>query len=360
MINEEGKLNKNVSRRDFLVRSGSVVISSTIGAGILSEKALADSSQTQIADKHPEAVQPKGDVHNAMGEMDQWPYPIKYGEETEVVADVLVLGGGVAGCHAAINAAKRGAKVVLVDKGPVKRSGCSGAGVDHWHCACTNPCSKVTPEEMLEMLDEGTKGGVMGYGEYGNGITCYIQCKESYDALLDVEKMGVPVRDVNDEFVGAEFRDDKSKLMFCYDYENKHCIRIMGAHIKPTYHAEALRRGVKIFDRIMATSLLTEGGKTGERVVGATGFNVRTGEFYIFKAKATILTMAQPNGLWVFSTELNGSASTFWDPNNIGDGAAMAWEAGAELLQMDAVMTGLSSSGGFTYPSYGAGNAHNT
>ena len=84
----------------------------------------------------------------------EWPYPVNYGKENEVRADVLVLGGGIAGCHAAINAAKRRAKVVVVDKGPVIRSGSGGAGVDHWHAACTNPCSKVTPEEMMELVRE--------------------------------------------------------------------------------------------------------------------------------------------------------------------------------------------------------------
>jgi len=125
----------------------------------------------------------------------EWPYPVNYGKENEVGADVLILGGGIAGCHAAINAAKRGVKVVVVDKGAVIRSGAGGAGVDHWHTACTNPCSKITPEEMMEIVK-----GFGGYscGEYGNGITCYIQCKESYNALLDVEKMGVQFRDVDD------------------------------------------------------------------------------------------------------------------------------------------------------------------
>jgi len=50
---------------------------------------------------------------------------------TEVVADVLILGGG-------------------------------GVGVDHWHPACTNPCCKVTPEEMMEILDAGFGGSVLG------------------------------------------------------------------------------------------------------------------------------------------------------------------------------------------------------
>src|SRR5512136_1711954 len=96
----------------------------------------------------------------------KWPYPVNYGKENEVDADVLVLGGGVAGCHAAINAAKRGAKVVVVEKGAVIRSGCSGAGVDHWHGALTNPCSRITPEEMMESLEKSNDGYL--FGEYGN------------------------------------------------------------------------------------------------------------------------------------------------------------------------------------------------
>jgi len=86
----------------------------------------------------------------------EWPYPVNYGKENEVSADVLIiLGGGIAGCHAAINATKRGAKVVVVDKASVYRSGSGGAGVDHWHAAVTNPCCKITPEEMMEVRNDG-------------------------------------------------------------------------------------------------------------------------------------------------------------------------------------------------------------
>lgn len=286
----------------------------------------------------------------------EWPYPVNYGKENEVTADVLILGGGIAGCHAAINAAKRGAKVVVVDKGAVIRSGLGGAGVDHWHLACTNPCSKVGPEEMVELLKNL---GDYFYHEFGNGITCYITCKESYDALLDCEKMGVKVRDVDDEFAGAPFRDEKSKLMFAYDYENKYCIRVNGgADIKVALYKELQRLGVKIYDRVMASSLLTEGGKQEARIVGATGLHTRTGEFYIFKAKATVLSTGAPAGLWIFSTELAG-APLFQEPNLTGEGTAMAWQAGAELTTLER-SSAMSASGGFSYPMYGTGNAHNT
>ena len=236
----------------------------------------------------------------------KWPYPTHYGKEHRVITDVLILGGGIAGCHAAISAAKRGVKVAIVEKGAAIRSGQGGAGVDHWHMACTNPCSKVTPEEMMQFVEQFSP---YYCSEHGNGLIWYIECKESWDALCDVEKMGVKVRDVDDEFVGAPFRDEKTKLMFAYDYENRFTIRVNGgADIKVALYRELKRLGVMIYDRVMATSLLTEGGRQGARVIGATGLNVRNGEYYVFEGKATILSTACPSHLWVFSKELAGSA----------------------------------------------------
>ena len=57
-----------------------------------------------------------------------WPYPVNYGKENKVSVDVLIIGGGIAGCHAAINAARKGVKVSIVDKGPIVRSGDGGDG----------------------------------------------------------------------------------------------------------------------------------------------------------------------------------------------------------------------------------------
>jgi succinate dehydrogenase/fumarate reductase flavoprotein subunit len=284
----------------------------------------------------------------------EWPYPVRYGHENQVTSDVLVIGGGVAGCHAAINAARKGARVVVIDKGPVKRSGMSGAGVDHWHAACSNPCCQVTAEEFTEAYDRQPNTNY-SCGEFGNSMTLYITCKEGYDALLDVEKMGVPVRDTKDEFAGAEFRDEKTKYMFAYDYKNRHIIRISGGgNIKPAMYNGVKKAGAVIYDFIMATSLLTEGGKQGGRVIGATGLNLRTGEFYVFKAKATILTAGGPGHLWAFSTELKGA---FGEPNQTGDGLAMAWLAGAELTNME--RSG-ASPGGLGYLPHSSGNAHNS
>ena len=239
----------------------------------------------------------------------------KYGKENEVSADVLIVGGGIAGCHAAISAAKAGAKVAVVEKGTVLRSGSGGDGVDHWHLACTNPASKITPEEMVETSDPPST--TMGTGSSATACA-YISCKESYDALLDVEKMGVKVRDVDDNFVGAPFRDEETKLLFAYDYDHKFAIRVAAAAVKPALYRELRRLKVGIYDRIIVTGLLTEGGTPGSRVVGAMGVNMHTGEFHIFKAKATIIATAKPTGLWVFSTELKGMG-TLLEPNHTAE-----------------------------------------
>jgi succinate dehydrogenase/fumarate reductase flavoprotein subunit len=288
------------------------------------------------------------------GAHDRWPYPVEYGKETRAEYDVLVIGGGVAGCHAAINAARQGARVALLDKGAVIRSGSGGGGVDHWHAACLNPCSNVTPEELVEVVQ---KSPYRQTTEYGNAITCSILGHESYDTLLDLETMGVTVRDVDDEFAGSDFRDEASKLLFAYDYEGRHCIRVQGWQVKPALHRELKRLKVAIYDRVMATSLLTDGGRQGARVVGATALNVRTGRFYALLAKSTILATARPFRLWVFSTELQGLASSFFDPNCAGDGCAMAWRAGAELTLLEQSQP---FAGSFRHVAYGTGNAHNS
>ena len=90
----------------------------------------------------------------------RWPYPVHYGKENELACDVLVLGGGIAGCWTAIAAARKGAKVIIVEKGVTRTSGAGGSGVDHWHAACTNPASKVSPEDSLSPRLKTSTAGV--------------------------------------------------------------------------------------------------------------------------------------------------------------------------------------------------------
>lgn len=288
-------------------------------------------------------------VQENNGQVPKWPYPIRYGEVKVVESDVLVIGGGVAGCHAAINAANSGAKVVIAEKGCTKRSGQGGEGVDHWIAACTNPCSQVRPEEFAQEWFEQT-------GKWNGAMVAYIAARDSWDTLLNCERYGVQIRDVKDEFEGSAFRDEESKLTFAYDYINRHHLRVWGNNMKPCLYAEVMRLGVDVHDRVMITSLLNEGGRVGDRVVGATGLNVRTGEFLLFKSKATIVCSNSPGRNWMFNLEQTG-AGDILEINNSGDGTSAGWKAGAEVAGLERTWAADSGTG---YVPYGTGNAHNS
>jgi len=281
----------------------------------------------------------------------KWPYPVEWNKTEAAEADVLVLGGGAAGCFAAIGAAGKGARVALVEKGATVSSGAAGSGCDHWESAATNPCSRIGPEELTETM-------IRAFSGYSNGISHYIECREGYDRLLDIEKMGAKVRDTDDEFKGADFRDEETKLLFAYDYVNRFTIRVWGSTFKPALARECRRRGVRIFDRVMATGLLTERGERGARVAGATGINMRTGKFMVFRAKAVILCTSRPTRLWLFCPDLPG-ISEFRPFQCTGDGHALAWRSGVEFTMMEKSVKG-EWSGLRSFPPYSTGNNHNT
>ena len=283
----------------------------------------------------------------------KWPYENKMGQIHRVKCDVLVLGGGLSGCFAAIAAARRGQKVALLEKGAVERSGSAGTGFDHWESACTNPCSKVTPEEIAWAY-------VNEQDYYSNGIAHYIECREGYDRLLDIESFGGKIRDKDGEFASAEFRDEKTGLMFAYDYKNKFTIRVWGSTFKPALLKEMKRLGVEIYERTEATALLMSRGENGKKVgAGAIGMNVHTGEIGVYQAKSTVLAMSRPARVWLFDADLPGLCE-FRPFQSIGSGHAMGFRAGLEFTMMEKTVRAEFSAAGRSFPPYGAGNNHNT
>lgn len=280
----------------------------------------------------------------------KWPYEVDYDKINQVCIDVLVIGGGHAGCCAGIQAARRGSSVAVVDKAPIKRSGCGGAGQDHWNTIMDNPYSPMSPEENAEKSISGS---------YIQGHREYIAIKGAWDALLKLEEMGLPVRDTEGYFRSSESYHKESGFLKAYDYKNLVAVKLMGGHyIKPVLYEELRRQHVKLFQRVMITSLLTENGIQGARVVGAVGFSMESGEFYIFKAKSVILSTGYACSMWIFSTEITGN-SFRWDPNEVGEGLAMAWKAGAKIYGMWKAGTN-GGSHPFAWPRFGVGNPYNT
>ena len=135
----------------------------------------------------------------------KWPYPIRYDREQVIETDVLVLGGGISGCWAAISAARRGVKWRWLRSPPPSGHGAGGPGCDHWCEAPANPSSKVDPEWRATLQRPR---------RYGNGIGYEIQCRENYDTLLEMEKMGGKIRDTEASLRTPRLRRKDTPFVF--------------------------------------------------------------------------------------------------------------------------------------------------
>jgi succinate dehydrogenase/fumarate reductase flavoprotein subunit len=148
-------------------------------------------------------------------------------------------------------------------------------------------------------------------------------------------------------------------MLKAYDYREMVAVKLRGGqNIKPVLYQGALAEGCQMYERVMVTRLLTEGGKQGTRVVGATGFSLTTGEFYVFHCKSVILSTGYACSMWIMNMEITGN-SYRWDPNEIGEGLAMAWLAGAEVSDMHNAGS-TKGNNPFAWPRFGIGNPSNT
>lgn len=220
-----------------------------------------------------------------------------------ISADVLVLGGGIAGCFAAIKARELGADVVMVDKGNVGRSG-----------------------ESHQM------SGVLAYFDHEKDDydVLYRQCVMASEWLADQKRLGGMIAETTDrvrdlERWGVHFQKDRGK--FVQKPGLGHAIRNVvmthgGFQLMSVLRGEVLRRGVSVVERVMATDLLSSDGElpTWGSITGAVGFHIRTGKFYVFKAKATIIATGSTAAAYLRMSM----------PNLSGDGKAMAFRAGCE------------------------------
>lgn len=226
-----------------------------------------------------------------------------------VCADVLIIGGGSAGVMAAIRAKELNPKqrVVVFEKGEIKYSGCIARGMDAMNIVAM-PDTPDTPELYVE----------------ANRIACqgimdepvnYVMAQRSWGVMQDLLKLGVcfPV-DEKGEY-------DKLQV----HPKGKFCITMKEPELKTILAARCAELGVEVWNRVMTVRLL----KDGDRVCGALGINVRTGELVVGKARSVILCSG---GTARFGLPANGYLYGVYDfPGNTGDGYVMAYRAGAEL-----------------------------
>ncbi|MBN1629816.1 MAG: FAD-binding protein [Thermoleophilia bacterium] len=228
--------------------------------------------------------------------------------EREIKTDVLVIGGGIAGCFAAKKAREAGLEVTIVDKG---RAGKSGASI------AAGGCFMVFDPDQGHDFDASMEA-ISAKGEYVNNRSWdEVILRESWPAFQELIAWGVdfPVDLEHMSSYETERYSQKYVADFAEPPFGKYPLQFR--KVSPVLRREAERSGVRIFDRIMITDLLQEEG----RVTGAIGFSFDPWEMYVFRAKAVVLS---------------GGGSNFRSPGyhmwmQTGDAEGMAYRAGAAV-----------------------------
>jgi succinate dehydrogenase/fumarate reductase flavoprotein subunit len=225
-----------------------------------------------------------------------------------IEADVLIIGGGSAGVMAAIRAKEvnPSQEVVVWEKGEIKYSGCIARGMDALNIVAIPEIA--SPELYVE----------------SNGLACegimdepvnYRMAERSYAMMKRLESWGIFFpKDENNRYEVLQVHP-----------KGRFCVTMKEPELKTILAKRALDMGTRVINRTMAVRLL----KDGDRVAGAIGMNVRTGEVIVCRAKAVIVSSG---GTARFGLPDNGHLYGVYDfPGNTGDGYCLAYRAGAEL-----------------------------
>lgn len=226
-----------------------------------------------------------------------------------IQADVLIIGGGSAGTMAAIRARqlRPDQRVVVFEKGEMKYSGSIARGMDALNIVAI-PGTEETPELYVE-ANRAACQGIM------DEPVSYAMAERTWAVMQELISWGVcfPVND----------KGEYDRLQI--HNKGRFCITMKEPELKTILAAKCAELGVEVWNRVMTVRLL----KDGERVCGAIGLNVRTGEMIVCKAKSVILCSG---GTARFGLPANGYLYGVYDfPGNTGDGYVMAYRAGAEL-----------------------------
>lgn len=228
--------------------------------------------------------------------------------------DVVVVGGGTAGPMAAIKAKERdpSLRVLLLEKAHVKRSGAISMGMDGLNNAVIP--GHATPEQYTREITIANDGIV-------DQEAVYAYAAHSFTTIEQLDRWGVKFeKDGTGDYAVKKVHHMGSYVLPMPE----------GHDIKKVLYRQLKRARIAITNRIVATRVLTD---TQGRASGVLGFDCRTAEFHVIRAKAVILCCGAAGRLGLpASGYLMG---TYENPTNAGDGYAMAYHAGAALANLE-------------------------
>jgi succinate dehydrogenase/fumarate reductase flavoprotein subunit len=230
-------------------------------------------------------------------------------------ADVICVGGGIAGLMAAIRAADRGASVIVVDKANTARSGSGSTGNDHFRCYLPD----FHGPDILPIVKE-VAASQAGFTRPLDLVHTWMS--RSFEIIELWDSWGIPMK--------AEGRWEFGQHTF--PGKPFTTLKYAGQNQKLILTKEAKKRGVTIVNRVSVYDLIDDNG-----IKGAVGVHARDRQVCVFLGKAVILCTGGCGRLYPAITPgwMFNRADA---PHNTGDGRAAAYRAGAELVNMEIPM----------------------
>ena len=229
--------------------------------------------------------------------------------------DVLVVGGGMGGTGAAYEARYwgRDMKIVVAEKANIDRSGAVAQGLYAINCYMGMRWDENQPEDHVRYARNDLMGMV-------REDLAYDMARHVDSTVHKFDEWGLPF--MKDPDSGRYLREGKWQVM------------IHGESYKPIVAEAARNSADKIYNRIMVTHLLMDESKPN-RCGGAVGFNVRTGDYHVFRAKATIVGAGGASHIFKPRSVGEGMGRTWYAPWSSASAYALPIQAGAKMTQME-------------------------
>lgn len=226
----------------------------------------------------------------------------------KISTDVLIIGGGTAGCYAALTISENSDKKVLIcEKAHIKRSGCLAAGVNALNAYIVEGRK---PQDYVDYAKKDADGIVRE--------DLLLTMSERLNEVTDrLEKLGLVIlKDENGKYVTRGNRN----------------LKINGENIKPIL-ADAVEKAknVTVLNRVNIFDYSVKDNK----INGAFGFGIESGIFYTIEAKAVIIATGGAAGLYKPNNPGFSRHKMWYPPFNTGAGYAMGIRAGAEMTTFE-------------------------
>jgi len=229
--------------------------------------------------------------------------------------DILVVGAGLGGSGAAWEARFWGQdkKIVIAEKANIDRSGAVAQGLYAINCYMGTRWGENNPEDHVRYARIDLMGLV-------REDLLFDMARHVDSTVHQFEEWGLPI--MKNPKTGTYLREGRWQIM------------IHGESYKPIVAEAAKKSADKVFNRICVTHLLMDDSKEN-RVAGAVGVNVRTGNYHVFKSKTVICGAGGASNIFKPRSVGEGSGRTWYAPWSSGSAYGLMIGAGAKMTQME-------------------------